>query len=113
MIWDTVNYTEPVHVDVITGVPEPALREFALKQNYPNPFNPETIVKFSVENTARATLEVYNVLGQKVATLFDEIAEAGQYYKVRLNGTSLASGMYIYRLQSGTRTDVKKMLLLK
>ena len=109
----TVNYTEPVHVDVLTGVPEPAPREFALKQNYPNPFNPETIVKFSVENTARATLEVYNVLGQKVATLFDGIAEAGQYYKIRLNGTSLASGMYIYRLQSGTRTDVKKMILMK
>ena len=109
----TAHYTEPVHVDVLTGVPEPAPREFALKQNYPNPFNPETIVKFSVENTARATLDVYNLLGQKVATLFDDIAEAGRYYKIRLSGQNLASGMYIYRLQSGTKIDVKKMLLLK
>ncbi len=108
-----IHFTEPVHVDVLTSVVELAPREFSLKQNYPNPFNPETIIKFSVENTARATLDVYNVLGQKVASLFDGIAEAGQYYKVRLSGSSLASGMYIYRLQSGTRTDVKKMLLLR
>ncbi|MBI5473305.1 MAG: T9SS type A sorting domain-containing protein [Ignavibacteriae bacterium] len=102
-----------INVTTLTDVPEAAPREFSLKQNYPNPFNPETVIKFSVENTAKTTLEVYNLLGQKVATLFDDVAEAGQYYKVRLNGSSFASGMYIYRLQSGSRIDVKKMLLLK
>ncbi|MBI5475037.1 MAG: T9SS type A sorting domain-containing protein [Ignavibacteriae bacterium] len=110
-----IHHTDAITINVttLTGVNESAPREFALKQNYPNPFNPETVIKFSVENTAKATIEIYNLLGQKVATLFDDVAEAGQYYKVRLNATSLASGMYIYRLQSGTRVDVKKMMLLK
>ncbi len=110
----TVHYTEPITFTYgLTSVNESAPREFALFQNYPNPFNPETVVKFSVENTGRATLDVYNVLGQKVATLFDEVAEAGQYYRVRISATNLATGLYVYRLQSGIRTDVKKMLLLK
>jgi hypothetical protein len=110
----TRHFSEPINVATgVTDVAEVAPREFALKQNYPNPFNPETVIKFSVENTGKATLTVYNLLGQSVATLFSDVAEAGQYYKVRLNAANFASGMYIYRLQSGTRVDVKKMLLLK
>lgn len=110
----TLHRTEPITVSyVLTSVPEVAPKVFALFQNYPNPFNPSTEIKFSVERSDRATLEVYNLLGQKVATLFDGIAEAGQYYRIRLNAADLASGMYLYRLQSGTRNDLKKMLLLK
>jgi hypothetical protein len=110
----TPHFTEPVTVNVTTlSVDEVAPKVFALFQNYPNPFNPSTQIKFSVENTARATLELYNTLGQKVATLFDELAEAGKYYRVNVNANHLATGMYIYRLQSGTRTDVKKMVLMK
>ncbi len=110
----TAHYVDPISITLgPTDVKELAPREFALKQNYPNPFNPETVIKFSVENTAKASLEVYNLLGQKVATLFNEVAEAGQYYNVRLNGISLSTGMYIYRLQSGTRVDIKKMMLVK
>ncbi|MBX2991737.1 MAG: T9SS type A sorting domain-containing protein [Bacteroidetes bacterium] len=86
---------------------------FALHQNYPNPFNPSTDIKFSVETSGRATLDVYTMLGQKVATLFDGIAEAGQYHTIRVDASGLASGMYLYKLQSGSRTDLKKMLLLK
>jgi hypothetical protein len=109
----TVHYSDPVRVELTTSVVEVAPKVFSLLQNYPNPFNPATEIKFSVENTARATLEIYNVLGQKVVTLFDDVAEAGQYYRVRLNASSFATGLYVYRLQSGTRTAVKKMLLLK
>lgn len=111
----TIHLTEPITITygVTSAGNEPAPREFSLKQNYPNPFNPTTEIKFSVENTARATLEIYNLLGQKVATLFDDVAEAGQYYRVQLNAANFASGMYLYRLQSGARTDLKKMLLLK
>jgi hypothetical protein len=110
----TTHFADPISITLgVTDVKEFAPREFALRQNYPNPFNPETIIKFSVENSARTTLDIYNTLGQKVATLFDDVAEAGQYYNVRLNGVNLASGTYIYRLQSGNRTDLKKMLLLK
>jgi hypothetical protein len=95
-----------------SSVPETAPREFSLSQNYPNPFNPSTEIKFSVENSGHATLDVFSMLGQKVATLFDGRAEAGQYYNVQFNAP-VASGIYFYKLQSGTRTELKKMVLVK
>ncbi|MBX2991734.1 MAG: T9SS type A sorting domain-containing protein [Bacteroidetes bacterium] len=109
----TQHYTEPILVDMPTSVPEVAPKVFALSQNYPNPFNPSTEIKFTVEVTGRATLDVYNSIGQKVATLFDGIAEAGQFNLVRFNATGLASGVYFYRLQSGQKSDLKKLMLLK
>lgn len=109
----TIHYTDPIQVDLPTSVPEVAPREFVLKQNYPNPFNPSTEIKFSVENTNHATLEVYNTLGQKVATLFDGVAEAGRYYTVSFNAAGISSGVYLYRLESGKRSDLKKLVLLK
>jgi hypothetical protein len=102
-----------INVTSLTSVEEHAPRVFQLLQNYPNPFNPTTTIKFSVETTAPTKLELYNVLGQKVATLFDEVAEAGRYYRVKVDGTRLASGMYLYRLQSGDRHAQRKFLLLK
>lgn len=109
----SIHYTEPIMVNTLTSVNEQAPLEFILKQNYPNPFNPSTEIKFSVAATDKATLEVYNMLGQKVATLFDGIAEAGQYYKVRFEGSSLASGMYLYKLQSGRQIEIRKLMLVK
>lgn len=109
----TSHFTEPINVNVLTSVKELAPIEFALKQNYPNPFNPETNIKFSVETTGRATLELYNMLGQRVATLFDDVVEAGFYRTVRFSGVNLASGVYLYRLQSGKKNDLKKLVLLK
>ena len=109
----TSHFTDPIQVDNPTSVPEVAPRVFTLMQNYPNPFNPSTEIKFSVETTNHARLEVYNTLGQKVATLFDGIAEAGQYHKVRFNASGLSSGVYFYRLVSGNRTDSKKLTLLR
>ncbi|MCB0313295.1 MAG: T9SS type A sorting domain-containing protein, partial [Calditrichaeota bacterium] len=66
-----------------------------LSQNYPNPFNPSTEIRFTVAKTYRTTLEVYNLMGQKVMTLFDEVAQAGHEYHVRFTGSNLASGVYI------------------
>jgi hypothetical protein len=109
----TIHYTDPVQVHVLTSVKETAPIAFALKQNYPNPFNPSTEIKFSVQATGRATLALYNLLGQQVATLFDGIAEAGQYYKLTLNAENLSSGMYFYRLQSGMRSELKKLTVLR
>ena len=109
----TSTITDPIEVDVLTGVKETAPREFVLNQNYPNPFNPSTEIKFSVEQNAMTTLKVYNILGQEVVALFNGIAEAGQYYSVRVDATSLPSGMYFYTLESGQRKDIRKMLLLK
>ncbi|HXG01551.1 MAG TPA: T9SS type A sorting domain-containing protein, partial [Bacteroidota bacterium] len=70
-------------------------------------------IKFSVEQTGRAKLEVHNTLGQKVATLFDGVAEAGRFYRVQFNGSGLASGVYLYRLESGKHHDLKKLILVK
>ncbi len=86
---------------------------FALSQNYPNPFNPATTIEFSVARSGRATVTVYNGLGQIVGTLFDGPAEPGQVYQSKFDGTHLASGMYIYRLVSGGSVESKKFLLLR
>lgn len=109
----TLNFSEAVVVDVLTDVREVAPAMFSLSQNFPNPFNPECEIKFSIDATAHTTLVVYNALGQEVARLFDDVAEPGQYYRVKLSGQNLASGIYLYRLQSGKRSDFKKLLLLK
>jgi hypothetical protein len=86
---------------------------FSLEQNYPNPFNPETSITFSIEQRGRATLDVYDLLGRKIATLFDDILEGGNSRTVKFNGSSLSSGIFVYRLRSGSNSDVKKFMLLK
>jgi Pel9A-like, right handed beta helix region/Secretion system C-terminal sorting domain len=86
---------------------------FRLNQNYPNPFNPSTIITFAVAKTARATLEVFDIRGRKVATLFNDVAEAGQEYKIRFSPAALSSGTYFYVLESGGKNDMKKLTLVK
>lgn len=86
--------------------------EYALDQNYPNPFNPVTTIQFSLEKAARTTLEIYNVLGQKVATLVNGELSAGAY-RYQWNGSGMASGIYFYRLRSDNFVATKKMLLVK
>ncbi len=86
--------------------------EFSLSQNYPNPFNPTTTIKFSVPVTGHITLKVYDMLGQLVATLSDGIHQAGNY-NASFDGSNLASGIYVYRLQSESVTISKKFVLMK
>ena len=86
---------------------------FALSQNYPNPFNPSTTVEFTVPENGHATLKVYNVIGQHVATLFDGIAKAEQYNKVTFNASQLSSGIYFSTLEFNNQRLVKKMSLTK
>ncbi len=88
-------------------------REFSLAQNFPNPFNPTTQISFSLKNTAHATLIVYNLLGQQMTVLFDEIATSNTIYSIAFDGTLLSSGMYLYVLRSSEGSEVKKMSLLK
>ncbi len=90
---------------------------FALEQNYPNPFNPTTAIAFALPRASQVTLEVYNVLGQKVRTLVDGMHQAG-YYSVVFDGRDdarkeLASGVYLYRLRTDTDTQTHKMILQK
>ena len=85
---------------------------YALYQNYPNPFNPTTTIKYSIPNTERVTLKIYNILGQEVATLVDEEQKPG-VYELKFDAGNLASGVYFYRLKAGGFTAVKKMMLVK
>ena len=101
---------------VVTGVmvvDEIAPREFSVKQNYPNPFNPSTTIKFSVEKDEHAMVKVYNLMGQEMATLFDGQAEPGRYYKITFNASRLSSGIYLYRVITDSRTEIKRMALIK
>jgi hypothetical protein len=86
--------------------------EFALDQNYPNPFNPTTNIEYAVPSDGRATLTIYNSLGQEVATLVDDNMTAGRYV-VTWDAEGIAGGTYFYRLQAGNSVLTKKMVLLK
>jgi len=95
------------------GVPD----VFALHQNYPNPFNPVTTIRFDIPQESHVRMDVYNVMGQRVRTLMNGTMQPG-FHAVRWDGTndmgkSLASGMYIYRIQSSKFTSVKKLVLMK
>jgi hypothetical protein len=87
-------------------------KEFALAQNYPNPFNPSTQITYAVPKAAKITLEIFDVLGRKVATLVDGVVTPG-YYTANFNASSMSSGIYFYRLSSPGVTFTKKMLLLR
>jgi len=86
--------------------------KFMLNQNYPNPFNPTTNIKYSITKSGLVTLKIYNILGQEVATLVNQDQRPGNYV-VDFNASNLASGVYMYRLESGNNAITKKMVLLK
>ena len=86
--------------------------EFELLQNYPNPFNPSTKISWQSPVGSHQTLKIYDVLGTEVATLVDEYKEAGTY-EVEFNAEGITSGIYFYKLQAGSFTSVKKMILIK
>jgi hypothetical protein len=86
--------------------------QYELSQNYPNPFNPETTIRFSIARREDVQLEVFDVLGRKVATLVNEQLAPGSYV-ARFNAATLSSGIYFYRLRAGTFSQSKKMMLIK
>ena len=85
---------------------------YSLDQNFPNPFNPSTKINFSIPVEGFVSLDVYNSIGQKVATLVNETKTAGTY-EVNFNAANLSSGIYFYKLTSGNFTETKKMILMK
>ncbi|MBD3333778.1 T9SS type A sorting domain-containing protein [candidate division GN15 bacterium] len=120
---ETFTFTgsgEKVEVFSLTSAetgPAEVPNSYSLSQNYPNPFNPSTTIEFNMANTGHAKVDVYNMLGQHVKTLFDGQAEAGQN-QVQWDGTnnggeSVASGVYFYRLSADNYIETKKMTLLK
>ena len=99
---------------IITGVksPEELPKKFALYQNYPNPFNPITTIKYDLPTSQHVIIKIYNLLGQEVITLVDEVQEPGYKY-LRVDASNFASGLYFYRINAGKFAEVKKMLLMK
>ena len=114
-----INYYDPSmnltwNYNLITDVPHETLipTEFSLSQNYPNPFNPATTIKFTIPTTELVSLKVYDLLGREVAALVNEEKAPGTY-EAKFDGSNLASGMYVYRLQADNFVSVKKMILMK
>jgi len=97
-----------IHSSVLQKAP----KSYLLVQNYPNPFNPSTTIHYEIPNNGFVTLKVYDILGREVKTLVNQYESKGRY-DVNFNAVNLASGIYIYRLQSGSFISTKKMLLLK
>lgn len=83
-----------------------------MEQNYPNPFNPTTTINYQIPTSGNVTIKVYDILGNEVANLVDGYMESGRY-EVDFDASSLASGVYIYRLYVNDYVNVKKMVLLK
>ena len=86
--------------------------EFLLSQNYPNPFNPSTVISYQLPVSSNVTLKVFDVLGNEIATLINEEKPAGSY-EVNFNASILSSGIYFYKLQAGSFSETKKLILLK
>ncbi len=108
-----VHYTEPVEINTVTGVVAQTVpAEFSLSQNYPNPFNPTTKIRYALPAVADVLLEVYNTLGQRVATLVNGKQGAG-YHDVEFKASGIPSGIYYYRLQAGNEISARKMVLMK
>jgi len=85
---------------------------FSLEQNYPNPFNPVTKIEYSLPVVGEVSLIIYNLLGEEVAGLVNEVQQAG-FHHVTWDANKMSSGIYFYRLQSGDFVQTRKMLLLK
>ncbi len=102
------NGTVEVGSEEDTKVP----KEFSLSQNYPNPFNPVTIISYQLPESGFVTLKIYDILGNEVEILINEEKPAGSY-DITFDASNLPSGIYYYKLTSGSFVETKKMVLLK
>ncbi len=132
--WDfsdpDINWTEPVitlnellkdsttvkavfkHKDTSGGEEKPIPEKFQLCQNHPNPFNPETNIRYRLPVSSDVRLEVFDILGRRVATLVDEFRQAG-IHQVSWDASNAAGGLYIYRIIAGEFVQSRSMLLVK
>jgi hypothetical protein len=125
MIWalghDVIGNTQPLletigrEMGLVTSVEissQQIAEDYYLYDNYPNPFNPSTKIKFLVPESSFVNLKVFDILGNQIATLVNELKSKGSY-DVYFDGSGLSSGLYTYVLSSGSFFKSKKMLLLK
>ncbi|MBK7104586.1 MAG: T9SS type A sorting domain-containing protein [Ignavibacteriae bacterium] len=118
----TIEYDNPIQLtDVYTfntdflsdiSDDEKIPNKFELSQNYPNPFNPTTNINFSIPKEGKVKISIYNILGQKISDLVNQNMKVGKY-ETTFNGSNLASGVYIYRIEATNFVQSKKMMLLK
>jgi beta-mannanase len=114
-VYTTDIYAHKIGIPGLSDIPDDdniIPGEFHLSQNYPNPFNPSTIVQYTVPQSSRIIVKIYNALGQDVITLLDEYKEAG-VYNLRWNAAGLSSGVYFCRLTAGVFASTRKMTFMK
>ncbi|MCU0415536.1 MAG: T9SS type A sorting domain-containing protein, partial [Ignavibacteriaceae bacterium] len=120
--WESIGETDPTNtVEVRLEIPQKiSIPEsnnknkinYQLEQNYPNPFNPSTKISYSLPVSGQVTLKVFDTLGKEVAILVNEQKEAG-IYTIEFDASNLTTGIYFYRIQIGSFTSVRKLVLLK
>jgi|GEM_PF-2075288 len=108
----TEYFSASINATVVTALRAEKPLAFELDQNYPNPFNPSTTIRYGLPQRSQVALTVYNTLGQQVAQLVNADMEAG-YHEVKFDGSGLSSGIFFYRVQAGSFTETKKLLLVR
>ncbi len=103
----TFAYSNEIEVEV-----DFTPKKFFLYQNYPNPFNSSTIIRYQISQDDRVRINLYNILGEKLLTLFDGEQEAGEH-RVRLSSDELPSGNYFYSLEAASTRQIKKLTIIK
>ncbi len=106
--WNTPGIVTGINDNTGNTIP----KEYKLDQNYPNPFNPSTIISYQLSAAGKVSITVYDLLGRQVANLVNKEQPAGNY-KINFDASSLASGIYYYRIVAGKFIKTKKMILLK
>jgi hypothetical protein len=109
------NYSPTAQFMVVspTSIENEAIpSEFNLDQNYPNPFNPSTTIRFNLPENVNVKLMVFNSLGEQVSQLINGQMEAGTY-SIKFDANTLPSGIYFYRIEAGSFTAIRKMILMK
>jgi hypothetical protein len=108
IVVDLTAIVNPVSVDDKADLPD----EYYLKQNYPNPFNPSTKINFGIKYAGLVEITIYNILGNKIATIFNGYKTAGNH-SVKFENSNLSSGVYFYKIVAGDFVQIKKMILEK